>query len=75
MTNIFQKSIIKLSNYKLVSDAKKARKRLDRITYTPMQTQEQFLLQILRDNKDTEYGRKYGFADIHSIEEYRSSHI
>ena len=44
MTNIFQKSIIKLSNYKLVSDAKKARKRLDRITFTPMETQEQFLL-------------------------------
>ena len=71
MTNIFQKSIIRLSNYKLVSDAKKARKRLDRITFTPMETQEQFLLQILRDNKDTEYGRKYGFADITSIEEFR----
>ena len=71
MTNIFQKSIIKLSNYKLASDAKKARKRLDRITFTPMETQEQFLLQILRDNKDTEYGRKYGFADITSIEEFR----
>ena len=53
MTNIFQKSIIKLSNYKLVSDAKKAHKRLDRITFTPMETQEQFLLQILRDNIPT----------------------
>lgn len=29
------------------------------------------LLQILEDNKDTEYGRKYDFANIHSIEEYR----
>ncbi len=25
---------------------------------------------ILADNKDTEYGKKYGFADIHSMEEY-----
>lgn len=29
------------------------------------------LFRILNDNKDTEYGRKYGFSDIHSVEEYR----
>ena len=29
------------------------------------------LFQILHDNKDTEYGKKYGFADITSIEEYQ----
>ena len=32
---------------------------------------EKLLLRILEQNKDTEYGRKYGFADIHSIEEYQ----
>ncbi len=32
---------------------------------------EEFLMKLLEENKDTEYGRKYGFADIHSIEEYR----
>lgn len=30
------------------------------------------LLTILSDNCGTEYGRKYKFADIHSIDEYRS---
>ena len=33
--------------------------------------QIKLLLRILEQNKDTEYGRKYGFADIHSIEEYQ----
>ena len=31
----------------------------------------QLLMQILRDNQETEYGRKHGFADITSVEEYQ----
>lgn len=34
-------------------------------------SQEQTLLKILQDNKDTEYGRNYGFADIHSAQDYK----
>ena len=30
------------------------------------------LLKILKDNKDTEYGKKYDFANIHSFEEYKA---
>lgn len=29
------------------------------------------LMTILSDNRDTEYGKKYGFSDIHSFEDYR----
>jgi hypothetical protein len=29
------------------------------------------LMQILRDNQNTEYGKKYDFANIHSIEEFQ----
>ena len=29
------------------------------------------LMKILNDNKDTEYGKKYGFADITTVEEYQ----
>ena len=29
------------------------------------------LTQILQDNRDTEYGRRYGFADITTVEEYK----
>lgn len=39
----------------------------------PMRENEKLLLRILEQNKDTEYGRKYGFADIHSIEEYQKN--
>ena len=70
-TNFLQKAIIKIVNHKMAKKGIAAHNRLNRITQTPMETQEQFLMQLLRDNQDTEYGRKYGFADIHSIEEYR----
>ncbi|MBQ6441440.1 MAG: GH3 auxin-responsive promoter family protein [Lachnospiraceae bacterium] len=33
---------------------------------------EELLMRILRENKDTEYGRKYGFSDISSVEEYQN---
>ncbi|MBR3234192.1 MAG: GH3 auxin-responsive promoter family protein [Atopobiaceae bacterium] len=29
------------------------------------------LFRLLEDNKDTEYGRKYNFADIHDVDAYR----
>lgn len=37
----------------------------------PMEHNESFLMKILKDNKDTEYGRKYGFAYIHSVREFQ----
>lgn len=52
---------------------KSAIKHLDEITANPMKIQKEFLMKLLKDNKDTEYGKKYGFENIHSIEEYRSS--
>lgn len=33
--------------------------------------QEKFLLERLTENKDTEYGKLFGFEDIHSVEEYQ----
>lgn len=44
---------------------------LEQMAEDPMKENEKLLLRILEQNKDTEYGRKYGFADIHSIEEYQ----
>ena len=43
----------------------------NRMAEDPMGENEKLLLRILEQNKDTEYGRKYGFANIHSIEEYQ----
>lgn len=40
-------------------------------TKDPFGVNEKLLLEILADNKDTEYGRKYGFAGIKSYADYR----
>lgn len=40
-------------------------------TKHPMEAANALLMRLLEDNKDTEYGKKYGFADIRSIEDYQ----
>ena len=37
----------------------------------PMAVQRDFLLRLVADNKDTEYGRKYHFDEIHSVEDFK----
>jgi hypothetical protein len=39
----------------------------------PLKAQEKTLLKYLRRNKDTEYGRKYNFSAIRSVDDYRRS--
>jgi hypothetical protein len=39
----------------------------------PVGTQQRLLLSILRRNQDTEYGRAYGFASIHSLKDYQGN--
>ncbi len=40
-------------------------------TKHPMDAARALLMQMLYENKDTEYGKKYGFADIQTVEEYQ----
>ena len=40
-------------------------------TEFPMEATTALLMQLLRDNRDTEYGRRYGFADIRTVEDYQ----
>lgn len=40
-------------------------------TKRPMELTTELLMKLLDDNKDTEYGKKYDFANIHSIEDYQ----
>ena len=42
------------------------------MTKNPMAVQNKVLLELLEENKDTEYGKKYGIGDIKSIEEYQA---
>ena len=44
---------------------------LREMTKNPMQVQTEFLLKLLEDNRDTEYGKKYGFSEIKSIADFQ----
>ena len=46
-------------------------KKFNGYTSKAMETQLESLMKILDRNKDCELGKKYGFADIHSFEEYQ----
>ncbi len=58
---------------KCISDGVKVRESLKIMTQDPMKYNEDLLMKILEDNKDTEYGQKYDFANIKSIEEYQNN--
>ena len=55
----------------MVLKGSSALRRIDRNSLDAMGSNERLLMRLLRDNKDTEYGKKYGFADIRSIREYQ----
>lgn len=52
---------------KSIEGGRKLLSGFERMTQNPMAVQTKLLLELLNENRDTEYGRKYGFADIHSI--------
>lgn len=57
--------------YKAIEEGKEVYNNLMEMSKNPMKYNEELLFQILNDNKDTEYGKKYDFANINSIEEYQ----
>lgn len=58
-------------NLELLELGRKTIANLEAVCEEPMKHNEALLMQILEHNKDTEYGKKMGFADIHSVEEYQ----
>ena len=45
--------------------------RFEELCRNAVAEQEKFLMDRLAENKDTEYGKLFGFEDIHSVEEYQ----
>ena len=46
-------------------------KGVNHFTSIPVETQEKILLQIMEENKDTEYGKKIGFDKVHRVEDFQ----
>ena len=46
--------------------------RFELQTRNPFRAQEALLLDVINKNKDTLYGRKYGFSSIDSIEDFQN---
>ncbi|OQD58911.1 hypothetical protein MBBAR_6c00210 [Methanobrevibacter arboriphilus JCM 13429 = DSM 1125] len=55
-----------------ISEGKSIYENLLIMTNNPMEHNEKFLMQLLEDNKNTVYGKKYGFGKIKSISDYQS---
>jgi len=55
-----------------IMDGKAAYMEFQEMAEAPMQHNTALLMKILHDSKDTEYGKKYGFQDIHSVEEFQA---
>lgn len=52
--------------------AKGAAKRFEAAAKHPFETQKKLLLDIIQKNANTEYGKRYDFASIRSIEDYQA---
>ena len=57
---------------KIILEGIKVRESLEVMTQDPMKYNTDLLMKILEDNKETEYGQKYDFANIKSVEEYQN---
>lgn len=55
----------------MTSRGRKAIRDLDNNSKDAVHISERLLFELLEENKDTEYGKKYHFSEIHSIEEFK----
>lgn len=65
------KPMIWLIDKVLIHKGNKALKELAQACEAPRRANEDLLMRILKDNAHTEYGRKYGFGEIKSADEFR----
>ncbi|MCQ2965046.1 MAG: GH3 auxin-responsive promoter family protein, partial [archaeon] len=56
---------------KLILKGKEVYDNLMKISKDPLKYNNELLMKILEDNKDTEYGKKYDFANIKTIKDYQ----
>ena len=61
------------STGKLIAEGKKTLRQIDRNSREAVILQYRFLSDLLKENRETEYGKKYGFDKIHTPEDYMSA--
>lgn len=60
-------------NYQKIMQGIPVWEQLQEMTKSPMKYNEALFHEIIETNKDTEFGREYGFSDIHTVEDYQKS--
>lgn len=70
---MFQKFLNGIVMSSLIKEGEKGLALLDENSKTAGETNKELLLRIIKDNKDTEYGKKYNFDQIHSLEDFKRS--
>lgn len=63
--------VIKMVNEARWTDGQNVRNRLDDITYNPMHSQEEFVMRMMRENAQTEYGQLHNFKNIHTLDDFK----
>ena len=63
--------VIKTINEARWADGQIVRNRLEELTFNPMQSQEEFVMRLVRENAKTAFGQEHGFKYIRSVDEYR----
>ena len=63
--------MITAANRKRMAEGVADFERLKDRCRNPMEVNKELLLKIIRDNEDTEYGIKYDFKSIHSVEDFQ----
>ena len=63
--------VIKMVNEARWTDGQNVRNRLDDITYNPMRSQEEFVMRMMRENAQTEFGQAHNFKNIHTLDDFK----
>ena len=63
--------IIKMVNEARWMDGQQVRNRLEDITYNPMRSQEEFIMRMMRENGQTEYGLAHNFKNIRTLDDFK----
>lgn len=64
-------SMVEKANLNKLEAGRQVLTELVQICQKPQQVNDELLMKVLDQNKDTEYGRKYDFASIRSVEEFQ----